>query len=154
MIRPATPDDMSDIVRLAHSFFASASVGHHIDSDTVSIIATAEHLMNAGNSCLLLAEVDGDVIGMAGATVYPFHFNMNYTVGHELLWWVEAEHRGVGAGPKLFQAMEQWAKDKGATYMIMASQPNLDGNRTARFFERNGYTPIDQNFMRPLERRH
>lgn len=154
MIRPATEDDIGAIVRMGISFNEIARVGQLIEADTNSMIVYAEQLIRSDNACLYLATLNGEIVGMAGAVLYPFHANLNVIMGHETIWWVEPEFRGHGAGPELKDTLERWAESNGASFMIMSSQPNLDGDKVNRYLAHAGYQPIDQNHIRELARRH
>jgi GNAT superfamily N-acetyltransferase len=136
------------------SFNEIARVGQLIEADTNSIIIYAEQLIRSDNACLFLASLDGEIVGMAGALLYPFHANLNVLIAQETVWWVEPEFRGHGAGPELQEALERWAEANGARFMIMSSQPNLDGDKVNRHLTRVGYQPIDQNHIREIGRRH
>ena len=78
----------------------------------------------AQDHVLLLAEDEGRVVGMAGLFVLPFMFNANHVSAHEVVWWVEPEAQGKGAGKALLQAIEPACRDRGAELIYMVHLAN------------------------------
>jgi GNAT superfamily N-acetyltransferase len=80
--------------------------------------------------------------------MYPLYFNPAYEVVQELFWWLNPEARGNGAGKKLFQSVQNWAKDAGAAAVFMIA---LDDNRVDkmdRFYKRAGFHPMERTYMK------
>jgi len=107
---PTPEKDMAD--RLAHLL-------HHPRSGTVLVAETSA----------------GQVIGWLHASVTPL---LEVPLRAEVNGLIVAEgHRSAGAGEKLLQTAERWAKDKGCNGMSVRS--NVVRDRAHAFYLRNGY---------------
>lgn len=154
IIRPATPDDLNEILRMGVAFFDASGFSSVAEADTLSMVETAEGLMNGDRGLLLVAEDDGEIVGMAGAIAYPLYFNREHLTGQELFWWVDPEHRTDGAGQALMEGIEQWARDLRMNSLMMVSLPSLDGERVGKLYQRAGFRPAESNYIRRLDYGH
>ncbi len=141
MIREAEISDLPEIVRMGRLF--GAAVGAPVDD--VSILDTAENVINSDESVLLIGEGV-----MAAALAYPFYFNKTMLVAQELIWWVDKDKRGSGIGRDLLMALEQWAKGVGATQLIMIAMSDTSTEFVERVYLRNGYKPFEKTFVKVL----
>lgn len=87
--------------------------------------------------CVYVAEVDGEVIGMAGALVWQSYISSGL-MATELFWWVEPRARGGMAAMRLYRALKAWAQDKGAAALIMVSVATIDDSPADAIYERLG----------------
>lgn len=71
MIRPANESDIPKLLRLGHIFFDEAGWGDVAEYDPASMECTMEHLIDSHKGILLVAEIGGSIVGMAGALLYP-----------------------------------------------------------------------------------
>lgn len=149
MIRPAVDSDISVLIEMGQRFFAVAGCADIADFDVASFKATVAHLM-AGDSCCLVVEVDGHVIGAAGAMAYPFYFNTSHKTGQEIFWWINPEHRGGSAGTRLFAALEAWARDAGCKSFSMIALDAVEPNKVGAFYRRSGYRPTEHSYIKEL----
>lgn len=99
-IRSATLDDLRVLVPMAARFYATT--GYRAISETPSDKALA----NIGaelirNGVFLVAERAGGIVGMVGLVFAPFLFDPKHRTAHEVMWWVEPEAQGAGAGRSL-----------------------------------------------------
>lgn len=154
IIRQATPDDLSDILRMGSDFFAASGFAAIADADTLSMIETAEGLMKNEAAVLLVADIDGELVGMAGAVSYPFYFNREHLTGQELFWWVDPRHRSDGAGKALMEGIEAWARSIGMHSLMMVAIPSLEGESVGKLYQRAGFKPAEQNYIRRLDYGH
>lgn len=148
MIREASADDLPRLLQMGERFFNAAGWPEFAAWDVASIEQTLRFLIDNETGGLFVAEVDGEVVGMAGAMVTPFYFNLSHLTGQELFWWVEPEHRGVGGG--LLDAMEAWAKRVGAQTFTMIAVDRIRPELMARVYRGRGYRPAEHSFMRRL----
>ena len=91
--------------------------------------------------CLLLvAELDGEVIGYVYAAIEPLSWKeLRDEAGfiHDLV--VDAAHRGGGAGSQLLDAASEWLRSRGmARVMLWTAEQNTGGQR---LFARSGFRP-------------
>jgi GNAT superfamily N-acetyltransferase len=146
VIRPASVDDVD---ALADVYVSSA--GHHaaLDPDFYAVPdrdAVVGHLRDRlkqeddADVVRLVAELDGTVVGSADVELRsPSPASMlrperAASIGMAVL----EDRRGVGIGSRLVEAAEAWARERGATLMMLdASAANVDA---LRFYEhRHGY---------------
>jgi len=150
-VRPAQASDIKALMRMAESFHAASPCNGLIEFDPVSMANTFRTLATEPRACLLVAEVDGDVCAMVAGVLAGHYVNESHLVAQELFWWADEEARGSSAGPRLLSAFEDWARDEGASTVIMASTSTLTPEKLARYYERKGYRPVDVNYAKNLE---
>ncbi|KAA0549840.1 GNAT family N-acetyltransferase [Bacillus sp. BGMRC 2118] len=125
-IRVATLDDVEELAGLM------GELGYPTTSEQM------EHrLMNIQSNTsyhTLIAELDGEVVGMAGLCKGFFfeHDGINVRI---VAFVVNASHRRKGIGERLISESEQWAKEQGAVAMGLTS-----GNLTERMAAHQFYT--------------
>lgn len=148
-IRAATLADVPEIVGMAERFYATtefpARLRFPFNADTVAQLATGliDHV-------LLVADDGERLRGMVGLFVLPFLFNGAHTSAHEIVWWVDPEAQGAGAGKALLAAIEPACRAKGAEaiYMVhLASSPP----QAAAIYERHGYVLTESSYVKRLD---
>ena len=78
--------------------------------------------------------------GAIGGQVAPMKFSAEL-MAQEVFWWAERD------GLVLMRAFENWAKEKRAKVVCMAS---LSDPRVAKFYGRRQYKPAEQFFMKVI----
>lgn len=111
MIRRATKNDTARIVELCKRFYHTTEYIKFApyNEDTIQILT--EQLIATG--LVLVACLDGEIVGVAGLVVAPFMFNFDVLTAHEVVYYVEPEAQGMGVGRDLAAAVEPFAKDMG-----------------------------------------
>jgi GNAT superfamily N-acetyltransferase len=117
-----------------------------MDADDLSIIDTLRALMDSDS----LFVAGHPAHGMAGVLVYPNYFKRDTKVAQEMFWWVDPEARGLGAGRKLLETIEAWAKEQGAHKLTMVALDDVDGERVAAMYKTAGYRPLERNFVKVI----
>jgi GNAT superfamily N-acetyltransferase len=102
-------------------------------------------LVNAPDSVFLVVEKDG-LVGMAGALVYPFYFNLKHRTAQEMFWWVDPEHRGVGG--ELFDALLREVKKLGAESLTMIALERFSW--VGSYYEKRGFRPTERSFIKRI----
>ena len=129
MIREATPDDMAELMAmLAHLQASSGSLGK-FDEDTAKHAVTK--LMEADESVIFRSERGL----IAGFTMTPWKTH-NWLMAVEMWWWAED-----GQWMPLLRKFEEWAIERGAGEVRMASTIDPVAARLAKVFRRAGYEP-------------
>lgn len=149
MIRPARIDDCAEIARLGEIFHAEAAWGDVCDYRQGDCQATLERMCEAPETILLVAERDGDLIGMAGGLISMLYFNHAHLTGQELFWWIDPQERG-SIGLRLLEALENEARARGCQSWAMIALDKVDPERTARIYERRGYRASERSFIKRL----
>jgi GNAT superfamily N-acetyltransferase len=148
VIRAATRDDIPRIVEMAEQFYATTAYPAFAPLAKESAAGLAIVMIETG--VMLVAEIEGRVVGMVGLFVEPFTFNVAVTVATEIVWWVDPDAQGAGVGRELLAAIEPACKERGADVvrmMCLASSPP----QAAALYERMGYAPSEHAFTKRLE---
>ncbi|WP_254768352.1 GNAT family N-acetyltransferase [Salinilacihabitans rarus] len=150
-IEPATPADVETIadqwVRLARG---QRGHGSHVlaDGNRETMRATlAAHRLDGG---LLVARLDGDVVGFASFTLERGALELDATRGVLSNLYVDPGHRGRGIGSALLGAVEDALVERGAD--VLALEVLADNEAARRFYRREGYEPYRVAMQRRLPR--
>ncbi len=144
VIREATEADIHALVTLGMAFLRESVYAAHIGENPAQAEKVARYLLEHPDGAVLVADVDGSVVGMIGLMVVPHLFSGELTAG-EVFYFVSPEHRG-SAGVRLLGGAEAWAKEHGAAQMQMIA-PTA---RVCEFYERMGFTEIERNFQKRI----
>jgi GNAT superfamily N-acetyltransferase len=102
-------------------------------------------LRSRPNERLLVAEVEGEVAGVAHVKVYdtpPSPLHVMRRRGHVDDVVVAEEHRRKGIGRALMERAASWCREQGASQLLLTV---WEGNRAAEaFYDRLGYRPISR----------
>jgi GNAT superfamily N-acetyltransferase len=144
-IRQATEDDIPRVIEMGAKFWALTDY-RTVPYDAGSI----EHwsMLMIDQELLLVAEVDGVVVGSVGALAAPLLGNVQYLVCSELFWWIEEEHRSVGLGEALLMGIEGAAKAKGAKFFNMIALNAVEPERAAQVYLKRGYKLMEWSFTK------
>lgn len=149
MIREATLEDLEVLTHIGEKFFNMTDLGKVTDYDPESLTFTLKGLIDGDSGVILVAEKNGKIIGVVGAVLAPFYFNLKHIVCQEFFWYVLEEHRGGSTGGRLFMAAERWAKDNGADSMCMVAL-GCNYEEVSRFYIKKDYFKQETNFLRRL----
>lgn len=147
MIRKATLADVPVIVSMAANFYESTSYCGWADFNPDTVTNLAANLTE--NHVMLVAEHEGRVVGMVGLFVAPFMFNNDRIGAYEVVWWVDPEAQGNGAGKALLAAIEPACVEKGANAIQMVHLSSSPP-QAAAIYERMGYAHTESSFTRTL----
>lgn len=145
-VRQATQADVPRIVEMSAKFYETTSYAGwaRFNPDTVRDLASNL----AENHVMLVAEEDDNkLVGMVGLFVAPFMFNADVTAAYEVVWWVDPDEQGKGAGRALLAAIEPACLAKGckAVQMVhLASSPP----QAAAIYERMGYRHTESSYTK------
>ncbi len=108
------------------------------------------------NAVWLVAEAeDGSVIGSVEATILEpredaeiqFLKELGLRRAHVGYLAVQAAHRNRGVGTLLMEAVERWARERGAELMLTDTRI---GGLSVRFYLKNGYSEQSVTLRKPL----
>ena len=117
-----------------------ADVSARSDEDWVSRLAE----LSAETELPLVVERDGELAGMAWATINPSERD---TV-HMYQMWVAPEHRGLGLGRTLLEKTIEWARSRDARSVILGV--TCGDTPARRLYDSAGFQPIgDPEPLRP-----
>lgn len=149
MIRPAVPDDAEVLLDMGQAFHAEAGYADRFDFVPGDFAVALDAMSDAG--LLLVAEKDGQVVGMAGADAAPLIFNRSVRIGREAFWYIQPAHR-KGIGRELLSALECAAKSYGAAIFDVVAEDG-EGKRgvaLARLYRAASYSPAESVFRKVL----
>lgn len=145
-IRNATLADMPVIVSMSERFYRTLPFVDWFDFSPATVETLTANLVS--DHVMLVAEVEGRVVGMVGLVVIPFIFNTEHRSAHEIVWWVDPEHQGNGTGKALLAAIEPACKEFGAEAIYMVHMANSPPQASA-LYERLGYEHIESSYAKP-----
>lgn len=136
MLRNATHADIPRLVELGRAMHAEAPHFSGLRFDGAKLGATIGHVIDHGFA--RVAVVDGRIVGGMLALATPHWFSPDL-VACDLALFIDAEHRGGTAGPRLLQAYAEWARDMGAAIVTLGLTTGINTERTAAMCERMGW---------------
>ena len=149
-IRAAEPKDLLELIEMGREFFEQSGNGAFTTFDEPSFTATIIALMSGvAGATLLVAESAGRCVGMAACVVFPFYANMNTKISQEIFWFCKPDFRN-GVGSDLLDELEAEARRKGADVFMSAAIAGLRDGAIGRVYQRRGYKPAENTFIRRL----
>lgn len=142
-IRIATMDDAEQLLRMARQFIDKSAVPG-LTFKAGNLIALAQYLLSQPNCTLLVADVNGTLIGMVGGNVSPNVLDGRFEAT-EFFWWVDEGQRG-SAGIRLLQAFIEWARVQGAVSVKMAALAGPLCEMAEKVYDRLGFKFIEKHF--------
>lgn len=107
-------------------------------ADAAQVAARYQRLMQRGGEQVWVAECDGQLLGLAHASLVPLLASDGYA---ELMALVVDERvRGQGIGQLLVAAFERWAAEQGQTRLRLRS--GLHRPEAHRFYEKMGFMAL------------
>jgi GNAT superfamily N-acetyltransferase len=139
-IRRAKSGDAADLAAL------SGELGY--PATAAEIRSRLSRLKSAANDALFVAECDGEVIGWLHVSVN--HLIEVPTRAEVNAFIVSEKQRSKGAGTRVLDAAEKWARGRKCVNMSVRS--NVVRERAHVFYERNGYEhyKTQKAFRKPL----
>jgi GNAT superfamily N-acetyltransferase len=147
-VRRAETADMPSCLDMTARFHAASPISGVAPFDRDGMAVTLRGMTANPRAGIWLALLDSKPVGIAGALLYPLYFNPAYEVAQELFWWLNPDARGSGAGEKLFQTLQTWAKDNGASAVFMIALADDRVDKMDRFYKRAGYQPMERTYMK------
>lgn len=155
MIRPAVPQDIFRLADMGAAFFKEAGFadklpgGESLTFDLESFGRTVGALID-GAGVILVAETDGEVIGMAAAGFAPAWWNYNVRSAQEIFFYCDPAHR-KGVGRDLMRALEKAVKQRDVVLFSMAAEEGLRSDALTRLYRACGYFPTEKVFWKVLQ---
>lgn len=150
MIRKAVPEDLDTLIQMGERFFAYSRFANVVAFDRETVRASLDALIGSDTSLVLVAVVDGQIIGGIAGTLAPLWFAPGMLSATEFAWWIDEAHRGGVSAVRLLRAFEQWAKTRGAAVVSM-SDLVIDGQTPAgSLFDRLGYVVVERSHVKRI----
>lgn len=151
LIRNATETDLEQYLVLAKDFHDASPMKDIAAFDADGYGKFFLNALNNSDVGIWLAEIDSKIVGITGALVYPLYFSPTHLVAQELWWWLTPTARGSGAGAKMFNQIEQWAKEKNAKSLFMIALEDERADKMEKVYIRAGFTPLERTFVKEVK---
>lgn len=144
MIRPATFDDIPEMVKMSKDFCEAAQMPF----DRSSTVRFMHNNIAAWDKLFLVVPgivpfLKGMLIGLS----VPWAADENCIIATELCWWVKPEHRKTRVAKELLEGFISWGKATGAKRIQMASLDLLDGERVGKIYEKLGFKAFEREYV-------
>lgn len=149
-IRRATREDISALTEIAREFHGITLYGQFgVAFSADKMAATLEAHIASADACVLVADLDGVIAGVAGALItQPYMSDDSMAV--ELYWWVNPTARGRSLAMALMNATEDWARARGCRALVMSSVATQQGSPADSIYERRGYQIIEKSWVKEI----
>ena len=132
-VRPATLDDMPQILVYGAKFYEQSGQPFAFDSKASERFATI--LIQSSDAQIFISPT-----GMIGGVLTPAYCSPDWVMAVEMFWWAEK------GGLKLLKAFEGWAQDMGANEVRMTSLATLE--RADGLLRRLSYIPAEISYRK------
>ena len=141
-IRTATIDDLAAIFHLGEKVFTSQEFSNLYRTwDEYEVT----HLFNSESEYVLVAEIEGQVVGFAmGTVIEKARSAWNY--GHLLWLGVAPDYARQGIAGQLFDRFREIMEEAGIRMLMVDTQ--ADNTPAVKFFQRKGFeNPTEHVYM-------
>lgn len=138
MIRRATIEDAPRVVELGESFHAS-SMWSDIPYDKDAMLIFAQNIIERG--AVFLSDN-----GMICGILSPLLFNPSVVVAAAMAWWSP----NAGEGQELRDALENWAKEEGASFHQFSAPHDHRVDGMDRMYKRLGFEPVEIGYRKAV----
>lgn len=130
MIKTATVEDIDTIAKFRYEMFNDIGTTHLlIDNFIEETVTFYKNAYKTGDCIHFVAEIDGELIGCAGAIIksdFPNTFFKSNRYGYIMDVFVHKSHRKKGIAKSLVEELMIWFKEKGiSTVKLDASQEGV-----------------------------
>lgn len=148
-IREATMADLDQVEALALRIGMESEPQRGVTVDAAHIRTVVAGCLENPMACGMLADDDGEIVGMCGLVLYTHPVSAALKAG-EICWWVNPEARSGRVGLQLLAAAERWAESHGAESIQMTSaDPKIH-----RVLARRNYESTETVYERILTCHH
>lgn len=147
-VRSATLDDLPAMIALGAQMHAE-SVYAPFDYDEEKLHALGVRYVENPDWCFagVCEDAHGRLLGMHLGFISEYYFGRDL-IATDLLLFVDPCKRGSLAAALLVKAFEEWAFAKGAREVCPGSSTMVAPERTAKLYERLGYTVVGNLFKK------
>jgi GNAT superfamily N-acetyltransferase len=151
LVRQAVEADLPICVQLSADFHAASPMHRVCAFEPQGYEEFLRGALDNPNICILLAELNGEIVGITAGIIYPLYFSPSHNVSQELLWWLTPAARGSGVGNKMFKHLQLWSKERGAKTMFMIALEDERAEKMEKVYCRAGFEPMERTFMKGIE---
>lgn len=140
LIRYPAVDVLADLLSLAEQMHADSQYAH-IPFDAIAMTDVLSHSFCYTQTHYVAAVIkEGKTVaGMIGL-IEPYLFNRQYYVARDIGLFVTPNQRNAVFAKALINDFEDWAKQRGASDVVLGATAAVDFERTTDFYQRLGYS--------------
>lgn len=144
MIRPATHADIAVLLILSEQMHAESRY-RSLPFNPGKMADLLASLMDGADGCVLVAEVDGHVVGCFAGWCAP-HFFSDARVASDFGLYLDPEHRRSGLAAALLRGFVVWAHERGAVLVDAGVTTGTRLDATTRLYRSLGFEPVGTVF--------
>lgn len=140
-IRPYQSDDLVSLTDLM------VDLGHPTDQE--SLKPRMGNIQSNPMYGTFIAEMDGKAVGMIGVRqLYGYEHDHVVTQISALV--TKSEYQGMGIGTSLVRYVEEWAKSKGSSFLVLTSGIKENRKKAHQFYESIGFEVTGYRFVKKI----
>jgi GNAT superfamily N-acetyltransferase len=140
-VRRARREDAGAIEAMLRAVHHESSVYRAMPIDDRKLKSFIAKAIDSGDHAVLLHEgvagIDGLFISMLVQQFFTFE-----VTAMDIVFYVRPERRGTRAAARLWRALRNWAKTRGAKAIVVGSTTDIDPGVTAKFYQGMGLREI------------
>lgn len=139
-VRTATLDDVSALVSLGRVMHRESPRFSRFPFSAEKVEALVRGMIGnpAGAVIFVAEERDQGIVGMFGGIVAEHYFTTS-KFATDVAVFVSQAYRGGSAFPRMLQAFEAWAVDRGAFEIAPGISTEVSPERTLALYQKKGY---------------
>ena len=141
-------EELQTICKFGRQFAKESGAGEFDDKSFLKFI---NDCLSTKRGKVFILEINNTVAGMLGLLAHPCYFNRNSLRVQETFWWVDPEYRNTKESIKLFNKVEEWAKEIGANQVIVSSTAVLNADKLEKFYIKKGFRKMDINYVKDVK---
>lgn len=146
VVRPAKVEDVPAILEMSGKFYPFTMYSKFADMDEESVTQLINYLIHDG--ILLVAVADDVIVGMVGAVLSPFLFNVHTKQASEVVWWVDPDYRELSIGKLLLKELEAVCNDRAVDIIMMLSFTHMPN--AGKLYYAMGYNNTENAWLKVL----
>lgn len=149
-IRDATLEDIPELIQLGLDFHKEANLSWFAEVDVSSWEATIEAMVTKDphDAIFVVAEDEEKIVGMLCAIIVPWYANFHHLLAHELVMYVDEQHRAKSIGGQLLSAFEERAIEKGVNGMLVGAKTEMRIEKMTKAYARRGYRELERYYVK------
>lgn len=148
-VRKATHEDISTILEMGRDMHAESPRFRDLHYSEQKVADRAHHLVIGFEGGLLVAEIEGKIVGMLAFFVGE-HFFGRDKFAADMCVYVKPEHRGSTVFFRLVGAFEAWATALGVKELILGTSTGVNTDLTVRALQKVGYVPFSTGLLKKV----
>jgi N-acetylglutamate synthase-like GNAT family acetyltransferase len=141
-------EELESICRLGKEFCEAVNTNTF---DKLSFLKFVHNLLSKKIGKVFVLDINNEVVGMLGVAASPCFYNNNVLRVQECFWWITPEHRNSRESIKLFNKVEEWAKEINAHQIMVSSTATLNPEKLEKFYIKKGFKKVDINYVKDVK---